>query len=169
MKTSVRLEGARELDKALEELPKATGRNVMRRAATKALQPVIDTARPLVPQDEGSLKESLKVTTRLSKRQAALMRQQYRAEGKAAVNVFAGPAALPHAHLVEFGTKPRYHKKSGKFVGQMKPRPFMRPAWDSKKDDVLASFQKIMWGEIEKAAQRLARKAARDAAKAAKG
>jgi HK97 gp10 family phage protein len=164
----VKVEGLKELDAALAELPKTTGKNVMRSAARKALEPVISAARPLVPEDSGNLKKSLKITTRLSKRQAAIMRREYKTEGKAAISMFAGPSALPHAHLIEFGTKPRYQKKTGKFVGQVKAQPFLRPAWDSKKDDVLNIFKKEMWTKIEKAAQRLARKAAK-AAKASGG
>jgi HK97 gp10 family phage protein len=168
MKTSLKIEGLKELDAALAELPQATSKNVMRRAAKKALGIVIDAAIPNVPVDEGALKKSMKVSTRLSKRQAALARREFKTEGKAAIVMYAGPSAFPHAHLIEFGTKPRYQKKTGKFVGQVRARPFMRPAWDSKRAQVLVSFQSDMWTEIEKATKRLARKAAR-AAKASEG
>lgn len=163
MKVSVKVEGLKELDEALKDLPQATGKNVMRRAAEKALAPVIAAAKTFVPVDHGDLKRSLKVSRKLSKRQAALMRQEYRTEGKAAVSVFAGPSALPHAHLIEFGTKPRYQKSTGKFVGQVAAQPFMRPAWDAKQNDVLAIFTKEMWTEIEKAAKRQAKKLAKAA------
>lgn len=48
----------------------------------------------------------------------------------------------PHAHLVEYGTGPRYGKKGtkayiGKYFGVMPSKPFMRPAVDEKKTDVI--------------------------------
>lgn len=47
----------------------------------------------------------------------------------------------------------------------MAPQPFMRPAWDEKKDEVLELIRTELGDEITKAAARLAKKAARLAAK----
>lgn len=148
----VRIDGLKELDAALAQLPKATGKAVLRRTAVRALAPVIAEARQLVPVDQGALKASLKITTKLSKRQQRLNARAV-AEGKSSVQLYAGPAALPSAHLIEFGTS------------KMAAQPFMRPAWDSKKDEVLELVKTEMADEITKAAGRLARKAARLAAK----
>lgn len=151
-RASIRIDGLRELDAALAELPKATGKNVLRRTGVRALAPVIADAKQRVPVDDGDLRDSLKVTTRLSKRQQRLNAKAV-AEGKASVQLYAGAAALPHAHLVEFGT------------ANMAPQPFMRPAWDANKDQVLQLIKDELGGEIEKAAARLARKQARLIAK----
>jgi len=156
MKTTVKLEGLKELETALSELPKSTSKAVLRRIGIRAIAPVISTAKELVPVDEGQLRDSLRVTTRLSKRQRRLNRKRA-ADEKAGVELFAGAAALPHAHLVEFGT------------AKTPPRPFLRPAWDQNKSAVLKTIQEELGDEIEKAAKRLARRAARLAAKAAKG
>lgn len=165
MKTSIKVEGLKELEAALAELPKSTGKNVMRRVARKALEPVIAAAKPYAPWGKGKLRKSLAVSTKLSKRQASLARGQDRAEGKASITVYAGATALPHAHLMEFGTKNRVQKSTGRSTGSVKPRPFMRPAWDAKKDEVLKIFRTDMWKEIEAAAQRLAKKQAKLLAK----
>lgn len=151
-KGSVRIDGLKELDEALAQLPRATSKNVLRRIGIRSLAPVISAAKANVPVYRGDLKESLKVTTKLSKRQ---QRENAKAvaDGKASVQLYAGAAALPHAHLVEFGT------------ATMPPQPFMRPAWDSNKDEVLAIIKNELGDEITKAAARLARKAARLAAK----
>jgi len=149
-----RVGGLKELDEALGKLPKATGKNVLRRIAIRSLAPVLSAAKNFVPVDEGHLKDSLKITTRLSKRQRSINARQV-AEGKASVQLYAGAAALPHAHLVEFGTN------------KMAPQPFLRPAWDANKDDVLQLIKDELGEEITKAAARLARKAARLAAKGA--
>jgi HK97 gp10 family phage protein len=170
------VEGLKELDAALAELPKATGKNVMRRAARSALEPFASVASSLAPVGPvrktkkgiipgGRLKRSVNVSTALSKRQRRLARRESAIEGKASITVHAGASLVRHAHLVEFGTKERFHKKTGKSVGSMPPRPFMRPAWDSTKIQVLTIFQKEMWAEIKKSADLLARKQARLLAK----
>lgn len=153
MKGKVSITGLKELEKALAELPQSTGRSVLRRTGIKALAVVISAAKANVPVDEGKLRDSLRVTTRLSERQRRVHRRLV-ADGKASVELFAGAEALPHAHLVEYGTV------------NMAPRPFMRPAWDEKKHEVLDLIKGELGGEITRAAHRLARKRAREAAKA---
>lgn len=147
---TVRVNGLRELDAALAGLPAATGKAVLRRVGIKALAPVISVAKSLVPVDTGALKASLKVSTKLSRTQK---RKQARAiaTGKSAVNLHAGASALPHAHLVEFGTV------------RQAPRPFFRPAWDQTKMQVLGIIRAELGGEIDKTARRLAARAARKA------
>lgn len=152
MRTNIRVDGLKELEAALAELPKSTGRAVLRRIGIRSLAPVIATAKTLVPVDEGDLRDSLRVTTKLSKRQRRLHARAV-AEGKSSVELFAGAAALPHAHLVEFGT------------ANMAPRPFLRPAWDQKRHEVLQLIKNELGDEITKAAARLARRQARLAAK----
>lgn len=149
---SVRIDGLKELDEALSQLPKATGKNVLRRTGVRALAPVIADAKKLVPVHLGDLRDSLRVTTKLSKRQQRANAKAV-AEGKASVQLYAGAAALPHAHLQEFGTQ------------NHAPQPFMRPAWDANKERVLELIKSELGDEITKAAARLSRKAARLAAK----
>ena len=48
MAQKFRIEGLKELDKALGQLPRATGKNVLRRVARKALEPIIEVAKALV-------------------------------------------------------------------------------------------------------------------------
>lgn len=161
---SFKVEGLRELDAALAELGKSLGRGVMRRAAVKALTPMIADARARVEASTngtGALAESLAVSTTLSKRQ----RKEARRESKSYFEMYAGASALPHAHLLEFGTGERAHK-SGKSVGKMPPEPFMRPAWDANKGDMAEAVGRELWTDIEKTA---ARKAKRDAKRAAQG
>lgn len=149
---AVRIDGLKDLDAALAQLPKATGKNVLRRTGVLALAPVVAAAKRNVPVDDGDLRDSLRVTTKLSKRQQRINAKAV-AEGKSSVQLYAGAAALPHAHLVEFGTE------------KMPPQPFMRPAWDAEKDQVLKLIRDELGNEIDKAAARVARKAARRAAK----
>lgn len=147
MKIRVEIEGARELDAALAQLPAATGKAVMRRALTKAARLTASRARAYAPVETGNLRESITITPRLNRRQS-------RGQPKAGdVAIYVGPAVGKgakgsHGHLLEFGTY------------KMAARPFMRPAWESTKDQVLRTIQAELWAELRKAARRLARKAA---------
>lgn len=63
----VRLEGFRELEAALRELPKATGKNVLRRVAKGALQPMADEAAAKAPRRSGALAYSIIVSEKRTK------------------------------------------------------------------------------------------------------
>ncbi|WP_457812908.1 HK97-gp10 family putative phage morphogenesis protein [Sinorhizobium meliloti] len=152
----VSIEGLKQLDQALAELPKATGKAVLRRTLIKAGEPLADDMRAKSPDDPqtggNDLRSSIGVGTKLSKRQAKLHRKAFKND-KASAEVFVGAGPVPHAHLQEFGTS-----RHG-------PQPFARPAWDAAKNQVLDTIKDELAVQITKAAQRLARKAARLAAK----
>ena len=156
MATRVRVDGLRELEKALADLPKATGKNVLRRVLRKRATPIADDMKAKAPDDPATggmdLRNSIGVGTRLSKRQGKMHRKMFKSD-KASVEMFVGAGPVPHAHLQEFGTA--HHG----------PQPFARPAWDAGKGPLLDGLKDDLWQEIQKSAQRLARKAARQAAK----
>lgn len=144
-KTTVKVEGLRELDRALGQLPKSTAKAVLRKVLKDAGEPLARTARRLAPKDEYHLYESIDVSTRLSRRQRGLHRKE---NSPAFQEMFVGtnnPAGVQQ----EFGND------------RHAAQPFMRPAWDAEKMNVLDLISVSLWGEIEKAAQRLARKAAK--------
>jgi len=168
IKTRMRVEGLRELQDALKELPKATSRNVLRRALTEAAKPMAATAEEQAPVDKGHLKRSHKVTTKLSKRQRAVHRRWagtvpvrtprgWRSAPAKAVYVFVGPGPLAQATQQEFGN------------ADHPPQPFMRPAWDAHKRQAAMSIRDRMAEQLEAARKRIARKAERDARKMKKG
>lgn len=150
----VKIEGLRELEHALRELPKATAKNVLKRILVRHADPVADTMRGLAPDDPTSqgqdLKGSIAVGTKLGTRQARLHKRQANKEGgRDFAEVFIGPGVLPQAHMQEWGTI--HHG----------PQPFARPAWDQHQGSMLEGFKRDLWTEVDKAAQRLARKAMR--------
>lgn len=155
MKTTVTVEGLRELDEALGELSKATARNVLRRVGVKALEPVAEDYRNSVRRRSNALANSAGVGTKLTRRQAALHRSDIRRglSDDNFVEVFAGPGGLPQAITEEFGT-----------VDQA-PQGDLRASWDSNKNGVLNTVASELGSEIEKARQRAARRAARQAAR----
>jgi len=164
-KQPVSVDGLADLEKMMvEHLPKSTGRGVLRRVGKAALGIFVERARDLAPRASGDLAESLAVSTRLDPKQRRDHRRLVR-DDKAAVEIFGGAAALPHAHLVEFGSVER-HLESGGSTGTMPAQPFMRPAWDATREAVLAGIAKGLGHEIAKT---VARRAKRLAKKVGKG
>ena len=143
--TRVRVEGLRELQDALQELPKLTAKNVMKRVLTKRAQPIADDAESRVRVKSGKLKISVGVGTKLSRRQRGMHQKAAQDE----VEVFVGPGALQQATTEEFGT----YKQAA--------HPYMRPAWDAHKGKLLEGIREDLQQEIIKAAARIARKAAK--------
>lgn len=151
-KKTVVVEGLRELDAALGDLPKATGKSVLRRVLKKAGKPIADAAAAKAPVLSGNLQISIGVSTKLTRRQSRIHRQMFK-DDRASVEMFVGAGGLAQATQQEFG-----NERHG-------PQPFMRPAWDGNKDRALEIIKTDLGDEIMKAAKRLARKAARQAAK----
>jgi hypothetical protein len=153
----VSVEGLREIDAALGELGKATGRNVLRRVAVKRLEPMAEEARRMAPDDPltggNDLKASIAVSTTLGTRQGKLNRKS-KSEAEAHMGP-AGPGgkAPPQGIQQELG-----NQNHG-------PQPFMRPVWDGGKEKLLDGIGDDLWLEIAKAADRKAKKAARLAAR----
>lgn len=143
----VKLEGLKELEAALGQLPKATGRNVLRRVLKEAGEPIAQAARAKAPRETGNLIESIDVGTRLTRRQTG----QHKKQSTVEMHVGSGPN--PQSITQEFGT----FKEPA--------QPFMRPAWDSQKRAALDIIYNLLWPEIERAATRHANKLARKAAK----
>lgn len=165
--------GAEELEAALRTLPKNIGKAALKRALVNAAKPVAEDARRSAPVRSGLVRDNITVSTKLSKRQA----RAFRKRGKGEVTAFLGAAPSRRAHLIEFGTGPRAHRKSGesksgkartpgRSTGQAPAQPFMRPAWERGKQRILDDFSVALWKEIEKAVARQARKALRAAGRA---
>lgn len=154
MTVTVRIEGLSELRDTLRELPKSTAKNVLRRVLKKRAQPFAASAQSAVPIEEGELKESIVVSTRLSPRQKRLNRAKAH---KDVVEVYVGPGPIKHAHLQEFGTE--HHAA----------QPFLRPAWDKHKLAAIEGIAEDLGTEIMKSIRRKIRRDQRAAAKKAAG
>lgn len=141
-KTTVKVEGLRELDRALGELPKSTAKAVTRQVLKDAGEPIARAARQAAPRDEMHLYESIDVSTRLSRRQRGLHLDENKPTFQ---EMFVGtnnPAGVQQ----EFGN----HRHGA--------QPFMRPAWDANKISTVKLISDGLWVSIEKAAKRLAKK-----------
>lgn len=153
----VRLSGFRELERALNELPKATGKNVLRRTAKGALEPMADSAAAKAPTDEGKLAFSITVSEKRTRRAkgggAKLVGGRWRSDASTGIEMAMGPGGglgvLQYAAFVEFGTV------------DTSAQPYMRPAWDSGADTALEYVKENLGSEIARAAAKLAKKRAK--------
>lgn len=146
-----KIEGLAELDEALTELPKATARNVLLRTLKKQGEPIRADGERNAPKDKGGLKASYMVGTKLSRRQKAKNKKE------SDVEVYVGPGPAAKGVQTEFGN------------AHQAPHPHLRPAFDGNVSRVLDGIRDDLAAEIDKTVQRLAKKAARLAAKAAAG
>lgn len=145
----VRVDGLRELDRALGDLPKATAKGVLRRTLKQSAEPMATLANALAPILTGDLSESFSYSTKLNKRQGKLHRKAVKND-KAFVEGFVGsndPAAIQQ----EFG-----NVNHG-------PQPSLRPAWEAQKKPTVERISAALWSEIQKSVARADRKAARQA------
>lgn len=150
---TVHIKGAREMELVLRKLPDYVAKKTLTAALRKAAEPILDEARNLAPVGDeskgrvrlrtskrgkvtianyGKLKLSLKIVTVPAKLTAH----------SATVAVTVGKAFW--GMFLEFGTR------------FMSPRPFMRPAFESRKMEALDRLGKSLGEEIEKAAKKLA-------------
>jgi HK97 gp10 family phage protein len=144
---TVQLEGFRELQRALAELPKSTGRNVLRRVAKGALEPMAVKARSMAPVDEGNLRDAIMVSEKRTKRVTRVNRFDRNTGVEMAMGPVSGKGILNYATFAEFGTI------------DTRARPFMRPSWYGGKNEALEYIKSNLGNEINKAAKRLAKKA----------
>ncbi len=144
MKVTVKVEGLRELDKALGELPKATARSTLVRVLRKAAVPIQKAAELKAPKLTNRLAKNIVISTKLSRRE----KKRFPRDSFAEVHV--GPhAKVTYDSFVEFGTD------------DTPAQPFMRPAWEQEKENALAIVKNELGGEIEKARLRIAKKTER--------
>lgn len=160
MSVTVKTSGFRELEQALAEFTKASARNILKRAATAALQPMADEMKANAPERDsggGQLKDAIAVGDKLGKRQKSLNR---RAKAGTFVEVHAGVSDIAGNHLPS-GVQQEFGNENHP------PQPFARPAWDQQAQPTLDRLKVSMEAEIAKASARAKRKAARAAARAA--
>lgn len=131
--------GGRELDAMLRALPVKIERNILRAALRAGAAEFRTAAKANVPVDSGALRRSIKVTTGSK-------------NGRVTARLKVGGVLAPHAFLVEYGTKPHKIKAKkdgaltvgGNLVAEVdhpgaRPRPFMRPAFDTKPPAAIAA------------------------------
>jgi len=132
----------RELLAALVRLERVAKKRVASKVVRRAAAPIRADAKTRVPVKTGDLKRSIRTYVKVGR---------YAISGKV-------ESRLPYAHLVELGTKPHYqtrklkHEKKKRAVKHpgAKPKPFLRPAFDSRKEESVGIAKKTLREEIRK-------------------
>jgi HK97 gp10 family phage protein len=137
----------RELRRQLNQLEdKVAGDKSLRNALVSGARPMAKEAKELAPVDTGELKKSIGVRTR------KVARWGY--EASVAARTY-------YAHLVEFGVAPHFigrKSKAGKRTLWRKihpghtARPFLRPAFDTKKSESVDKTRQRLREVVDKVA-----------------
>ncbi len=162
MASEVRIEGLSEFAAALREMPKNISRKYLRATVSAAGKVIRDEARVNVSKDNphvrtGTLRRAIALG-RSNKRSKygvevfhVFVRQAMNKNGRGTKTVKAyGKFDAYYWYFLEFGTS------------KMDKRPFMRPAFDTRKDDAIKAMQDVLaekMPEIAKAAGLAWRKA----------
>src|SRR3546814_17879686 len=73
-KVTYKMTGLRELETTLRQIPKAMGRRAGLNALRQGGETIAKMARAIAPVDEGNLRESIDVSTRMDRSQAGVRR-----------------------------------------------------------------------------------------------
>lgn len=144
----VEFKGGKQLEASLRQLANnVTRRNVAERALKLAAEPIREEWERLAPEDQGDLKQSIKIGR-------AIKAFQKGSRGDI-VNTFVGIDESVnrrlhiYAEVLEFGNQDHPAQPSG------------RPAWESQKMNALNRLSDDLGEEINKAATRAAKKVAK--------
>lgn len=154
--TTFSFKGGKELQAALRELgdPKKA-KSAARFALRKGAEPIIATAKALVPVDEGNLRESIKQKAGKSRREDTVFQiigidrnvqpptEVARADGS---GTYRDPGVAGVGPIKEFGDPDR------------PAQPFMRPAFDSRHGRAAVTIRTELGKTIERRAKAAARK-----------
>lgn len=152
------IKGESELAKSLQGIKSTVLKEAAFEAVVQAVQPTVELAKSLAPVASGSLRRSIGLVIRLYKKGMIT----YGIIGARRGFGTGGNEPANYAHLVEYGHvitsggaiarvvnpfKP--NNRSGVVTGIVEPKPFLRPAWESTKAQVLASIQKLFGRRVE--------------------
>jgi HK97 gp10 family phage protein len=161
-------EGGKALEAALRAIGKeATARSVAEKALMIAAEPIAQKARELAPVDKGNLRESIKVAKKANYGRG----RKGRSRGDT-VYAFVG---IDGSVLPPKDAKTRRNKRKTRFLqagggvaaysifkeygtSSMPAEPYMRPAFEAKKQAAVDAIGPALWEEIAKAARRAAKK-----------
>lgn len=130
MDVSIKVTGVKEIDKVLKGLPLQLNNKILQSAHFQAVKPLIEKAKLLAPEGPtGNLVDSIGAVRQPLRKATAL--------GEVNVGPRRGRYKGHHAHLIEYGTRPR-RNKAGANRGRVKADPFMEPAVEQTKDKVLS-------------------------------
>ncbi len=145
-----KLTGFKELAQAMRQLPDRVAKNALRRAVSSAAAVVRNEARARAPVDTGEMKRDIQMKRdRDTKGQVSARYLVFVRSGKKSRMAGKGRNVNKDSfywRFLEFGTV------------KMTAKPFMRPAFEAKKQEALEQLRKTLKEGIETEAQKLRRK-----------
>lgn len=140
MEFSFKINGLRELNKELKALPQDFRDRSLNNATLKATQVIRDEAVSLVPKDTENL--------------ARAIRSQKQKSGSSWISKYQ-VNINPRGKVTSI-TRGRNHRSNSTYYSKfleegtrkMSPRPFMRPAFDSKKEQAVRVFKEVLSKKI---------------------
>ncbi|HJV73167.1 MAG TPA: HK97-gp10 family putative phage morphogenesis protein [Noviherbaspirillum sp.] len=144
------LSGFRELAAAMRELPERVARNTLRRATSSAAAIIRNEARAKAPVDTGEMRRDIQIKReRDTKGEMSAKYSVFVRSGKKSRLSGKSRDVQKDSYywrFVEFGT------------AKMAAQPFMRPAFETKKEAAVAQIGAALDAGIQKAARELAKK-----------
>lgn len=128
------IKGLKELSKALKAFPENIQNNILNSAIRAGIVTIQKEAKKNVPKREGILKKAIVIKKRRPKNKNMIKYQLGIRQGS--------KDDAYYGHIVEFGSS------------KMEAKPFMRPALESKADEVINEVRKKMQQRIDKEIER---------------
>ena len=128
------IKGLKELSKALKAFPENIQNNILNSAIRAGIVTIQKEAEKNVPKREGILKKAIVIKKRRPKNKNRIKYQLGIRQGS--------KDDAYYGHIVEFGSS------------KMEAKPFMRPALESKADEVINEVRKKMQQRIDKEIER---------------
>ena len=132
------------LAKLIDDLRKAGAEIQLQDTLKKEGQRVIDDAKALAPVESGDMRDSIGfITAKDTKFKNTVLiglRKNY-------YNHYLGV-------MFEFGTEPRIKKSTGRYTGELIPKPFMRPALDKNRQAIVNGIKKGLTEKVSKLAEK---------------
>lgn len=137
MKTSMQMTGLRELGVAMKELDSRVQKRIARSATAAGARVIANEAKKLVPVDTGNLKKNIR-TANLKPNQPGLQETAVgvRVKGKKDDSAY-------YFRFLEFGT------------AHMAPRPFLRPAFETKKQEAAGKIKDQLAKRLDAEAKKI--------------
>jgi HK97 gp10 family phage protein len=144
---TVQVTGLKQLEENLKQLQENIAKNALRAVARKAMQIMRDKIAGDAPRRTGALAAGILMTASIRGEGVSggnvLVRVGLRTSSKATRRKGErSPDDVYYGRFLEFGTR------------KMAARPFMRPAFDSTREQVLKEFGELLGAEIEKRAKK---------------
>lgn len=125
-----KIEGNKELEKILKELPKAAATSVLKRGLQISAKPLVTAARANAPKGTGTMARSVR----------AFIMTRTRVQAAVAI----GPAEEHfYGVFLEFGTS------------SIPTQPWLRPAWDTNKRTITNTLRKNLFSALDSFAKRI--------------